>query len=387
MLNNGSSAFIPTLAPSSMERNWGAFIVFCLCCVVLILGDILTLITMKMKAKKELLKHDIMVISLATNDIISCLLISPFVIGTFISPTGTFGNTDTCRMLGYFRTFTCGSSLCIVLLMSLERRLAILTPFYYRLNVTSKQVVISILVGMSICLAYAALPLVGVGQYGRSKPRGLCFLRLTNPIDSGSRAMTISLAVVVSLILLGILICNIQVLHSIFETLREAKTFKEKARQACPLCKLTIGVSIVSCVCYSPLIIYDVLLNFDVKMSVTVEIWIQNSIWIHMALNPIIYGAAREHLRHYFCHIMRVVCFGMCFKDFSNEISQEETSMLKRLQRKIESRGNLLGSARTSIAMMTPTLSTDKIDKVDEITEDTDVLKIEITPTQMACKL
>lgn len=257
MFRNQSNVVTPALTPTAIiaERDWFTFIVFCICNAILIFGDILTLITMKLKAKKEFLKHDIMVVSLAINDLFSCLVISPFVIGTFISPSGEFGNMYTCRMVGYFRIFTCGSSLCIVLLMSLERRLAVLTPFYYRLNVTSKQIIISILVSMSICLVFAGLPLVGVGEYGRPESRGLCFLIIQTPINSGSRALTISLGIVVALILIGILICNFQVLLSIHETFRDAKSFREKARAACPLCKLTIGVSIVSVVCYSPLIV------------------------------------------------------------------------------------------------------------------------------------
>ena len=261
MFYNQSNVMTPSFMPTAniAERDWFAFVVFCICCAILIFGNILTLITMKMKAKKELLKHDIMVVSLALNDLFSCLVISPFVIATFISSSGSIGNADTCRMVGYFNIFTCGSSLCIVLLMSLERRLAVLTPFYYRLNVTSKQIIISILVSMSICLVFAALPLVGVGEYGRPQPRGTCFLIIQSPIDQGTRAMTISLGIIVALILTGILICNIQVLRSINKTFRGTKSFKEKARTACPLCKLTIGVSIVSMICYSPLVVRKIL--------------------------------------------------------------------------------------------------------------------------------
>uniref|UniRef100_A0A3P8YC57 G-protein coupled receptors family 1 profile domain-containing protein n=1 Tax=Esox lucius TaxID=8010 RepID=A0A3P8YC57_ESOLU len=99
-----------------------------------------------------------------TNLLILSLAVSDLLVGLFVIPAMTVAVMEPCWVLeGYYcalliyTTFLCeSSSLCNLLLMSVDRYVAVCDPLMYQVKITTRRTFCSIFIGWCCCISYDA---------------------------------------------------------------------------------------------------------------------------------------------------------------------------------------------------------------------------------------
>ncbi|RDD40732.1 Prostaglandin E2 receptor EP3 subtype [Trichoplax sp. H2] len=298
------------------------YVLFTILSLMAIIGDTLTLLAIRMK--KVRVQNDILIQALATYDICNCLFVSPVAIIPFaISYQSIDGYKLLCKIVGMARVFFNVGSLTVVVLMAMERRLAITSPFLHRIRINKRVVRKAIIIASLVIITGVIVPsFLGAVHYGPIDRHGMiCYIQfgqfniLANGTNTQSRLGSFIanaiVTIVVAILVITLVCMNGQVVSLLSQ---RCKIMQDKGNELylnkvinyCPLCKLMIFISVLALLAYAPYVIYGVVSSFGVRLPLRAEIWIFNLfVWLNMFLNPIAYGMARKQYRTYYLYFLK----------------------------------------------------------------------------------
>ncbi|EDL82565.1 prostaglandin E receptor 3 (subtype EP3), isoform CRA_b [Rattus norvegicus] len=218
---------------------------------------------------------------LALTDLVGQLLTSPVVILVYLSqrrweqldPSGRL-----CTFFGLTMTVFGLSSLLVASAMAVERALAIRAPHWYASHMKTRATR-AVLLGVWLSvLAFALLPVLGVGRYSVQWPGTWCFISTGpagNETDSarepGSVAFASAFACLGLLALVVTFACNLATIKALVSRCRAKAAASQSSAQWGRITTETaiqlMGIMCVLSVCWSPLLIMMLKMIFN-QMSV-----------------------------------------------------------------------------------------------------------------------
>uniref|UniRef100_H0XW04 Prostaglandin E2 receptor EP3 subtype n=1 Tax=Otolemur garnettii TaxID=30611 RepID=H0XW04_OTOGA len=206
---------------------------------------------------------------LALTDLVGQLLTSPVVIVVYLSkqrweqldPSGRL-----CTFFGLTMTVFGLSSLFIASAMAVERALAIRAPHWYASHMKARATR-AVLLGVWLAvLAFALLPVLGVGQYSVQWPGTWCFISTGpggnatgSPHDWGNLFFASTFAFLGLLALTVTFACNLATIKALMSRCRAKATASQSSAQWGRITTETaiqlMGIMCVLSVCWSPLLI------------------------------------------------------------------------------------------------------------------------------------
>ncbi|KAM9542303.1 prostaglandin E2 receptor EP3 subtype [Guaruba guarouba] len=200
--------------------------------------------------------------SLALTDLLGQLLTSPIVISVYLSnrawhaidPSG-----HLCAFFGFSMTVFGLCPLFIASAMAVERTLAIRTPHWYASHMKTR-VTKAVLLGIWLAvLAFALLPIAGLGQYALQWPGTWCFISTGDSQLTGSLFFASTFAVLGLLSLVVTVVCNLATIEALVSRCRTkatvARSSKQWGRIAMETLIQLLGIMCVLSACWSPLLI------------------------------------------------------------------------------------------------------------------------------------
>ncbi|KAM5321758.1 prostaglandin E2 receptor EP3 subtype isoform 2-T2 [Glossophaga mutica] len=233
---------------------------------------------------------------LALTDMVGQLLTSPVVIVVYLSkqrwehldPSGRL-----CTFFGLTMTVFGLSSLFVASAMAVERALAIRAPHWYASHMKTR-VTRCVLLGVWLAvLAFALLPVLGVGQYTIQWPGTWCFISTggggngtSSPPNWGNLFFASTFAFLGLSALTVTFACNLATIKALVSRCRAKATASQSSAQWGRITTETaiqlMGIMCVLSVCWSPLLTpYEIQ---DVKLS---ENTVENSVTMSMILSLI----------------------------------------------------------------------------------------------------
>ncbi|XP_052034817.1 prostaglandin E2 receptor EP3 subtype isoform X2 [Apodemus sylvaticus] len=218
---------------------------------------------------------------LALTDLVGQLLTSPVVILVYLSqrsweqldPSGRL-----CTFFGLAMTVFGLSSLLVASAMAVERALAIRAPHWYASHMKTRATR-AVLLGVWLSvLAFALLPVLGVGRYSVQWPGTWCFIS-TGPAgnetdaarEPGSVAFASAFACLGLLALVVTFACNLATIKALVSRCRAKAATSQSSAQWGRITTETaiqlMGIMCVLSVCWSPLLIMMLKMIFN-QMSV-----------------------------------------------------------------------------------------------------------------------
>ncbi|NWX47646.1 PE2R3 protein, partial [Steatornis caripensis] len=198
--------------------------------------------------------------SLALTDLLGQLLTSPIVISVYLSnrawdavdPSG-----HLCAFFGFSMTVFGLFPLFIASAMAVERTLAIRAPHWYASHMKTR-VTKMVLLGIWLAvLAFALLPIAGLGQYTLQWPGTWCFISTGDSQLSLSFASTFAVLGLVSLVVT--VVCNLATIEALVSRCRTKATASRSSKQWGRIAMETLiqllGIMCVLSACWSPLLI------------------------------------------------------------------------------------------------------------------------------------
>nr|BAA04229.1 prostaglandin E receptor EP3 subtype [Mus musculus] len=217
---------------------------------------------------------------LALTDLVGQLLTSPVVILVYLSqrrweqldPSGRL-----CTFFGLTMTVFGLSSLLVASAMAVERALAIRAPHWYASHMKTRATPVLLGVWLSV-LAFALLPVLGVGRYSVQWPGTWCFISTgpagneTDPArEPGSVAFASAFACLGLLALVVTFACNLATIKALVSRCRAKAAVSQSSAQWGRITTETaiqlMGIMCVLSVCWSPLLIMMLKMIFN-QMSV-----------------------------------------------------------------------------------------------------------------------
>ncbi|XP_040045811.2 prostaglandin E receptor 1c (subtype EP1) [Gasterosteus aculeatus] len=189
-----------------------------------------------------------------------------------------------CQIFGASMVFF---GLCPLLLgcaMAVERCVAITQPFFHSAMVTLRHMWRVVLLLSSLALVLAVLPLFAGGTYTPQSPKTWCFLRIRDPQSPADTNLALAFSVLGLSALTFSLLCNtVSALALLQARLKyrhvDAEPSVRSLRRASSTssssgCSLDVemlaqlaGVTVVSCVCWSPFLIHILTMQFSQRSS------------------------------------------------------------------------------------------------------------------------
>ncbi|XP_069088545.1 prostaglandin E2 receptor EP3 subtype [Pleurodeles waltl] len=200
--------------------------------------------------------------SLAMTDLTGQLLTSPIVISVYLSgrqwshvdPSG-----QLCAFFGLSMTTFGLCPLFIASVMAIERTLAIRTPHWYSSHMktgATKTVLLCIWLG---ALAFAMLPIAGVGQYSVQWPGTWCFISTGDTHVPGNTFFASTFASLGLLALIVTFSCNLVTIRALVARCRNKSATSQVSKQWERITMETLiqlmGIMCVLFACWSPLLI------------------------------------------------------------------------------------------------------------------------------------
>ncbi|XP_036047289.1 prostaglandin E2 receptor EP3 subtype [Onychomys torridus] len=214
---------------------------------------------------------------LALTDMVGQLLTSPVVILVYLSqrrweqldPSGSL-----CTFFGLAMTVFGLSSLLVASAMAVERALAIRAPHWYASHMKTRATR-AVLLGVWLAvLAFALLPVLGVGRYSVQWPGTWCFISTgpagneTDPErEPGSVAFASAFACLGLLALVVTFACNLATIKALVSRCRAKAAASQSSAQWGRITTETaiqlMGIMCVLSVCWSPLLIMMLKMIFN----------------------------------------------------------------------------------------------------------------------------
>ncbi|KAL1772627.1 prostaglandin E2 receptor EP3 subtype [Sigmodon hispidus] len=214
---------------------------------------------------------------LALTDLVGQLLTSPVVILVYLSqrrweqldPSGRL-----CTFFGLTMTVFGLSSLLVASAMAVERALAIRAPHWYASHMKTRATR-AVLLGVWLAvLAFALLPVLGVGRYSVQWPGTWCFISTgpagneTDPArEPGSVAFASTFACLGLLALVVTFACNLATIKALVSRCRAKAAASQSSAQWGRITTETaiqlMGIMCVLSVCWSPLLIMMLKMIFN----------------------------------------------------------------------------------------------------------------------------
>ncbi|XP_036898376.1 prostaglandin E2 receptor EP3 subtype isoform X1 [Sturnira hondurensis] len=214
---------------------------------------------------------------LALTDMVGQLLTSPVVIVVYLSkqrwehldPSGRL-----CTFFGLTMTVFGLSSLFVASAMAVERALAIRAPHWYASHMKTR-VTRCVLLGVWLAvLAFALLPVLGVGQYTIQWPGTWCFISTggggngtSSPPEWGNLFFASTFAFLGLSALTITIACNLATIKALVSRCRAKATASQSSAQWGRITTETaiqlMGIMCVLSVCWSPLLIMMLKMTFN----------------------------------------------------------------------------------------------------------------------------
>ncbi|XP_051021697.1 prostaglandin E2 receptor EP3 subtype [Acomys russatus] len=214
---------------------------------------------------------------LALTDLVGQLLTSPVVILVYLSqrsweqldPSGSL-----CTFFGLAMTVFGLSSLLVASAMAVERALAIRAPHWYASHMKTRATR-AVLLGVWLAvLAFALLPVLGVGRYSVQWPGTWCFISTgpagneTDPaLEPGSVAFASAFACLGLLALVVTFACNLATIKALVSRCRAKAASSQSSAQWGRITTETaiqlMGIMCVLSACWSPLLIMMLKMIFN----------------------------------------------------------------------------------------------------------------------------
>ncbi|KAG8437163.1 hypothetical protein GDO86_008021 [Hymenochirus boettgeri] len=215
------------------------------------------------KKKESSRKHSFLLCigSLALTDFTGQLLTSPIVISVYLS-NRQWGKVDPsghlCPFFGLCMTMFGLCPLFIASAMAIERTLAIRTPHWYSSHMktrATKAVLLAIWCGV---LAFALLPIIGVGQYTLQWPGTWCFISTGDKEATGNIVFASTFASLGLLSLFVTFACNLCTIKALVSRCKRRSQTSQASKQweritIETMIQLT-GIMCVLFACWSPLL-------------------------------------------------------------------------------------------------------------------------------------
>ncbi|XP_009909104.2 prostaglandin E2 receptor EP3 subtype [Dryobates pubescens] len=200
--------------------------------------------------------------SLALTDLLGQLLTSPIVISVYLAnrswdavdPSG-----HLCSFFGFSMTVFGLCPLFIASAMAVERTLAIRAPHWYASHMKTR-VTRAVLLGIWLTvLAFALLPIAGLGHYTLQWPGTWCFIGTGGSQLAGSLFFACTFAVLGLLSLVVTVACNLATIEALVSRCRTKATAPRSSKQWGRIAMETLiqllGIMCVLSACWSPLLI------------------------------------------------------------------------------------------------------------------------------------
>ncbi|XP_077371520.1 prostaglandin E receptor 2a (subtype EP2) [Festucalex cinctus] len=184
-----------------------------------LLGNVAALVILEIRRRRDMKAADsrrralfhVLITSLVLTDLGGTCLVSPLVQLSYshnITLEGMSPSTHgVCFYFGFSMTFFSLATMSLLLMMALERCLAIGYPYLYTRHVTKKLAYITIPVVFLVCILFCLLPFVGFGKYVQYCPGTWCFIDM-KPHGKKDRAYADLYATVMLVLVLAIVACN-----------------------------------------------------------------------------------------------------------------------------------------------------------------------------------
>ncbi|XP_064608054.1 prostaglandin F2-alpha receptor-like [Liolophura sinensis] len=199
------------------------------------------------------------------------------------------GGLATCLYLGYMQTFFLKSSHAIVVLMALERAVAIVSPFRHPRMWTT----MSTLVAMAVVFVYsniiAALPFFGINKYGY---RSFCWFTWDDPSPLG-RAYVYYYVTEGFILTSVMVVCNIAVIRELLR-MRYARERMGRSSLVKPeFIALMISISVLFIICTTPLMIRMLSVQMGFGLSAEWDFLAMRFFITNSAINSHLYWVLR----------------------------------------------------------------------------------------------
>lgn len=284
----------------------------------------------KKKASKR--KHSFLLCigSLALTDFSGQLLTSPIVISVYLAKR-QWGKVDPsghlCAFFGLSMTMFGLCPLFIASAMAIERTLAIRSPHWYSSHMRTKATATVLLCIWGAVLAFALLPMMGLGQYTLQWPGTWCFIST----DYKTPGNIIFAATFASLGLLSLgttFTCNLATIKALVTRCKSRNSASQSSKQWERITMETMiqlmGIMCVLFACWSPLLIIMLKMIFNHTSvercdptSPTQSAELQNDCnffltairlaSLNQILDPWVYLLLREILLRKFCQVANAV--------------------------------------------------------------------------------
>ncbi|NWH72403.1 PE2R3 protein, partial [Piaya cayana] len=195
--------------------------------------------------------------SLALTDLLGQLLTSPIVVSVYLSDRAWDAVDPSGRLCAFFGFSMTVFGLCplfIASAMAVERTLAIRAPHWYASHMKTR-VTKAVLLGIWLAVvAFALLPVAGLGRYALQWPGTWCFISTG---DSLAFASTFAVLGLLSLVLT--VACNLATIEALVSRCRTKATAPRSSKQWGRIATETLiqllGIMCVLSACWSPLLI------------------------------------------------------------------------------------------------------------------------------------
>ncbi|XP_048093555.1 trace amine-associated receptor 13c-like [Alosa alosa] len=237
---------------------------------------------------------NLLILSLAVADLFIGLTVMPVEGSQLIETCWYFGDT-LCNIFPFIYSVALSGSLCSLVLISIDRFIAVNDPLRYSLKVTHNKIVIIVVLGWCICLLYMFFLLYD--HLTEMEPHRTCHGEcLLTTIGSSWIVGDVFVSFIVpcsTVIILNMKIfCtakyHTKVINSVTE--RERAGNKDTMRSKKSSCKAakTIGVLVtVYLLCYMPYNLSSLAYSTDLSYLFKCLVWIM---YLNSCMNPIIYA-------------------------------------------------------------------------------------------------
>ncbi|NWW39506.1 PE2R3 protein, partial [Panurus biarmicus] len=282
--------------------------------------------------------------SLALTDMLGQLLTSPIVISVYLSGRPWATMDPSGRLCDFFGVSMTVFGLCPLLIasaMAVERALAIRAPHWYASHMSPRATERGLAAIWAAGLAFALLPLAGLGRYALQWPGTWCFIS-----TAGGSAFAAAFAALglLSLVVTGA--CNLATIEALVSRCRAkagaAQPGSRWGRIATETLLQLLGITCVLAACWSPLLITMLRMISEHGAGPCRGGWGESRRWelrkecnlsltavrlasLNQILDPWVYLLLRKILLRKFCQAASAVskCSNAECRDRSGTLSQE----------------------------------------------------------------
>ncbi|MEE6494757.1 hypothetical protein FKM82_001867 [Ascaphus truei] len=289
--------------------------------------------------------------SLALTDFTGQLLTSPIVISVYLSnrqwskvdPSG-----NLCAFFGLSMTMFGLCPLFIANAMAIERTLAIRTPHWYASHMNTRATKIVLLCIWSGVLAFALMPIAGVGQYTLQWPGTWCFIGTGDQNAPGNIFFASTFASLGLVSLFVTFTCNLATIKALVSRCNAKSSASQSSKQWGRITLETMiqlmGIMCVLFACWSPLLVIMLKMisnhtsaehcktsteqGSDLQKDCNVFLTAIRLASLNQILDPWVYLLLRQILLRKFCQVANAV--SSCSHDGHKELPMIlETEMNK----------------------------------------------------------